>query len=369
MFSLLERLVRIDSGSYHKPGIDEMGEVLAAELRSLGFETTVLAEPERGNHLVARRRAAERPRAFISCHLDTVTRPEHFPAGPFVIRDRRAHGPGVADMKGGIAQMVMALRVLRDLGHKPLPDLTIFGAGDEELGSVRARPHIEREGRPCRFVLVVEPARPDGGYVLLRWALAAFYLDIGGKPAHLGDPGQHGINANVEMAHKIVALDALNDPEAGRIVAANIARGGIARQTVSPHATLHVDVRARTTSEIEELARRVEGILHAPHLPGIELSVRGGITRPALEPSPESERLFQIAADAAAKIGFTAMRTETRGGGDGAFLSTLGLPTLDGMGPVGRNNCTPEEYIEIDSMVPRTAVLALTLARLAEERA
>jgi glutamate carboxypeptidase len=270
-------------------------------------------------------------------------------------------------MKGGIVQMIMALRVLRDLGYEPLPDLTLFGTGDEELGSVRGRPHIEREGRQCQYVLVFEPARPDGSYVARRWALAAFYLDIQGKPAHLGDPTQQGINANVELAHKILALDALHDLAAGRIVAVNLIQGGIARQTVAPHATAHIDVRANTTVGIEDLAPCVEAILRQPHLPGIKLSVRGGISRPALEPNPGSEKLFQMVTEIAASVGVKATRRETRGGGDGSFLAALGLPTLDGMGPIGHQNCTPQEYIEIDSLVPRTAIIALMLARLAEE--
>jgi glutamate carboxypeptidase len=367
MLALLEQMVRIDSGSYHKPGIDAMAECLAAELKSLGFTTRMLAESDWGNHLLAHRTSSGHPRLFLSCHLDTVTRPEHFAAGPFVIRNRRVYGPGVADMKGGITQMVMALRVLRDLGHEPLPELTVFGTGDEEVGSVLGRPHIEREGRQCQYVLVVEPARPDGSYVASRWALAAFYLDIQGKPAHLGDPAQHGINANLELAHKILALEALHDPAAGRIVAANLVQGGIARQTVSPYATAHVDVRAKTTQGIEELARQVEMILRLPHLAGIEPSVRGTISRPALEPNPGSARLFQMMAALAKRVGVKATQAETRGGGDGSFLASLGLPTLDGMGPIGRNNCTPQEYIEIDSMMPRTAILALTIAQLAEE--
>jgi glutamate carboxypeptidase len=343
MLALLEQMVRIDSGSYHKPGIDAMAEFLATELRSLGFTTQTLCESDCGNHLLAHRSSSGQPRVFLSCHLDTVTRPEHFVDGPFVIRNRRVYGPGVADMKGGIAQMVMALRVLRDLGHELLPELTVFGTGDEEVGSVRGRPHIEREGRQCQCVLVVEPARPDGSYVAHRWALAAFYLDIHGKPAHLGDPAQHGINANVELAHKILALEALHDPAAGRIVATNLVQGGIARQTVSPYATAHVDVRARTTQGIEELAQQVEAILRQPHLPGIELSIQGTITRPALEPNPGSERLFHMVAALAERVGVRATQTETRGGGDGSFLTSLGLPTLDGMGPLGRNNCTPQE--------------------------
>ncbi|MBI4641205.1 MAG: M20 family metallopeptidase [Candidatus Tectomicrobia bacterium] len=364
MFALLERFVRVDSGSYEKRGVDQMGDLLSEELSQLGFQIETIREESCGNHLLAKRGGDGHGRLFLSCHLDTVTRPHQFSDGPFLLRGREAHGAGVADMKGGVVQMLFALKALQAVGAKRLPSITIFATGDEELGSVRGRPYIEREGKVCNWALVVEPGRSDGSYVSERWSLAVYYLTIHGFAVHMGDPQQKGINANLDLAHKIIALEGLTDEEKGVKVGVNLIQGGISRQTVAPTATAHIDVRARTQPLMDELIPKVEAICRTTYIPGVEMTLTGGVTRPAMEKHAATEQLFQLVTEVGQEVGIEVKSAATRGGGDGSFVAQLGVPTIDGMGPIGHHSCTTREYIEIESCVPRTAVIALTIARL-----
>ncbi len=365
MLSLLERLVNIDSGSFYKEGIDESGRILAEELEALGFKTRRLPEPVRGDHLMAERSGMGNKTLFLSAHLDTV-----FPAGtvaahPFRIEDGLAYGPGVGDIKGGIVQMIYALRALKDLGLSA-PPITIFLTGDEEIGSVRGRKYIEDIARRSSWVLVMEPSSEPGSVGVRRWGLGSFQLRIYGKAAHVLKPDSDGVNASRELALKILALESLSDPVSGLKVSVNLVRGGRSRQVTAAEAFADIDVRVRESAQMQKVEAMVRAVAGTAVLPGIRIELEGGLTRPPLEPNHDSELLLKLATEAAAEIGIALRPIEEYGGSDGCFTSALGIATLDGLGPLTYDMCGDRERIEIADLVPRTALLACVIYRLAQ---
>jgi len=366
MLGLLERLVNIDSGSYHKPGIDECGAILAEELRALGFSTAIVPESDRGNHVRAERPGRGTKRLFLSAHLDTVCPAGTVARRPFKIDGDLGYGPGVGDMKGGIVQMIYALKALRHLG-RDTPPISVFLTGDEELGSIRGRPHIEAEARRSDWCLVMEPSIAPGVIGIRRWGVGVFYLTIRGHAAHVLDPDTPGVNASRELAFKILALEGLSDPVRGIKVSVNLVRGGSARQVTASEARADIDVRMREAGQMAPLDARIREVAGRPVLPGIALEVTGGISRPPMEPSPRTEAFLGLAADVGAAIGIDVRPIEKMGGSDGCFTAALGVPTLDAMGPLCHDICGETERIELSSLAPRTRLIAGIVERLAAE--
>lgn len=364
MLALLERFVNIDTGSFCKEGIDSFGRIMAGELEALGFKTRTIPEKDRGNHLRADRPGQGEKTLFLSAHLDTV-----FPAGtaagnPFRIEGGRACGPGVGDIKGGIVQMLYALKALRDLDGAT-PPITMFLTGDEEIGSIRGRPYIEEIARRCSWALVMEPSSEPGSVGVRRWGLGSFHLRIHGKAAHVLKPDSEGVNACRELALKILALESLSDPAGGVKVSVNLVKGGRSRQVTAAEAEADIDVRVRDLARMKKVETMVGAVAGAPFLPGIRVELEGSLTRPPLEPNPNSEALLRVARDAAEEIGMELHPIEEYGGSDGCFTAALGVATLDGLGPLTHDMCGDRERIEISSLVPRAALLAGIISRLA----
>lgn len=363
MLALIELLVNIDSGSYCKEGVDACGAIVARELEGLGFQTAVIPETDRGNHLRAERPGRGAGGLFLSAHLDTV-----FPAGtaarrPFRTEEGLAYGPGVGDIKGGIVQMLFALKALRELG-RDTPPIIVFLTGDEEIGSIRGRPHIEDIARQSSWVLVMEPGSKLDSVGIRRWGLGAFRLTIQGRAAHVLKPDSDGVNACRELALKILALESLSDPARGVKVSVNVVSGGRSRQVTAAEAVADIDVRFRDSSRMQEIEAMVRHVASTPILPGVSLQVEGKLTRPPLEPNSNTMRLLRLAAEAAGQIGMDLDPIEEYGGSDGCFTSALGVATLDGLGPRTMDMCGDEERIEITTLVPRTALLASIISRL-----
>lgn len=364
MLELLERLVNIDSGTYCKEGIDACGRIAAEKLELLGFKTEIIEDDQWGNHTLAQRSGRGEKRLFLSAHLDTV-----FPAGtvarrPFRMDDRFAYGPGVGDMKGGIVQMLYAVEALHALG-RDTPPLAIFLTGDEEVGSVRGRPHIEALAQRSSWALVMEPSSVPGSIAVRRWGLGAFYLTVYGKAAHVLKPDSTGVNACRELALKILALESLSDTSRGVKVSMNLVRGGRSRQVTAAEASAAIDVRVRETASMAEVEEQVRQVAGTSILPGIRIDLKGGFTRPPMEPNPRTEAFLQMAIQVARKIGIDLKPVEEYGGSDGCLISALGVPTLDGLGPLCHDMCGDEERIELENLVPRTMLIAGIIQRLA----
>lgn len=355
--------VSAESGSQDKPGVDHAGRLLSGALARLGFEIERIPQQASGDHLVARRTGAGCGHLLVLVHLDTVWPRGTLAGNPFRIEDGRAYGPGVLDMKGGWVILTWALRALAEARWDDLGCTTVFMCGDEELGSPTGRPWIEREARIADWALVTEPARESGALVVQRGMVGAVTLEVTGITAH-ATAGERGASAIHALAHKVLALQALTDPARGILVNVGTVAGGSARQVIPDHAVASVDIRAPTRDAAEHVMRRIREIAATPHVSKTHATLTGGITRPAFERNAGTDILLQLAQACGGELGLAIEGEATQTGSDGNFTAALGVPTLDGLGPEGANACSRGEFVLVESLPRRAALLAGVIAGL-----
>ncbi|WP_088102574.1 M20 family metallopeptidase [Halalkalibacter urbisdiaboli] len=366
MLMLLEELVNIDSGSYQKKGIDKVGSILRKRFETLGYDIKEIEQRKRGNHLIISHPKVTMPSILIVAHMDTV-----FPEGtaekrPFKIEGNRAYGPGVIDMKASLVAVLYALETLREQGDSSYKHVKVLLTTDEEIGSITSRSLIEQEARGMSYVLVMEPARKDGSVVTERRGNGRFTLKVRGRAAHSGIEPEKGRSAIEELAHKIVKLYELNDHEHGVSINVGIIEGGAAVNTVSSRAVGHIDVRVATQEQAEELAHKIEEVCASSDVRGTIIELTGDINRPPMIKDEKISELFHIVQNVGKELGLTIKDTKTGGGSDASFTAALGIPTIDGLGPVGGNAHSEKEYLEIPSFTERTLLLAKVIQRLVQ---
>jgi glutamate carboxypeptidase len=365
MLALLRDLVDIDSGSYDRAGVEAVGE------RLIRFYTEQGLIAEREPHeafapaihvKLDDTRANEKP-IILMGHRDTV-----FPKGeagrrPFRIENGRAYGPGVVDMKGGLVLNAFVLAAFKRFGGAPAP-LAGLVTADEEIASPSSRPVIERVARHARCVLNSEPGRPSGGIVTGRKGGVFMRFEVLGKAAHSGGNFEKGISAIGELAHKVVAMHALTDLPRGITVNVGVVSGGQSVNTTAPQAEGLIDLRYIKPADRKWALDALQAIVDRATVPGTrsKLEIRGEFL--PLTATPASEELFATYQLAAADAGLKVEGEFAGGCADSGFTAGVGCPTLCAVGPVGGNAHTPEEYLEVESLVPRAQALALTILRM-----
>ncbi|MGM0420918.1 MAG: M20 family metallopeptidase [Bacillota bacterium] len=366
MIQELERLVNIDSGSYTKTGIDKIISRYEQIYTGLGFQTEIKKNEEYGSNLVARREGELEGSWLFLGHVDTV-----FPKGtaakrPFKVDKQadRAYGPGVCDMQSGLVILKSALETLIDLDTQ-LPDLVVLLNGDEEIGSPTSRELIEAAGREATACFVLEPGRESGAVVTARKGVGIYELIVSGRAVHAGSDHEKGISAVEELAHKILVVHELTDYDRGITLNVGVIEGGERPNIVADSARAEIDLRITEVEQAEEIEGKLREIAAEEHLPGAETQLKGGLNRPPMVKSSESERLFQIFAEVARAAGAEIEAAATGGASDGNFVSALGVPTLDALGAVGGGAHSDQEYIVLSSLIQRTKMLAAGLAELA----
>ncbi|MCL7746906.1 M20 family metallopeptidase [Halalkalibacter alkaliphilus] len=368
MLGLLENLVNIDSGSYYKVGVDQIGKVLLPYFIELGFDVQRVKQNEVGDHLILRHSEKQRSSILIVAHMDTVFEEGTAMARPFSIKDGRAYGPGVIDMKASLVSVIYALRYLKDIGSVAYKDVQVILNSDEETGSLTSRPIIEKEAIGKSYALIMEPARRDGSVVTERRGSGRFTIEVHGKAAHSGIEPEKGRSAIEELAHKIVKLHELNDHEQGISVNVGIIEGGDAVNTVSAMAVGHIDVRVATLQQAEEMEHKIEKVCASSDVSGTEIELTGDMRRPPMLKNKKIEELFQIVRNVALELGIDLKDTKTGGGSDASFTSAMGIPTIDGLGPIGGHAHSEKEYLVISSLTERTLLLAKVIERLMSEK-
>ncbi len=358
-----EAAIEIDSGSYHAAGVLAVQDQWTALLAGMGFAVQRQPLPGRGDQLTARLRLGEGRRLLLLGHADTV-----WPAGTvrewgFARRGNQLFGPGVGDMKTNVVMALHVLRLLLPAGLPGVGSVTLLGVPDEELGSPQSRAWIEAEARQADLCLTLEPARPGGGTVLGRGAVGAVYLQARGVTQHLATATAPGANAVAALAALVAEIEALSDYASGSTASVGILRGGAARQVVPDAAEMHVDLRAPDAAAATALLERLRAVALRPQQDArLVVEMSGGFTRPAFPTLPAMQALYERAAGFAGAIGATIFPVVSRGGSDGSFAAALGVPTLDGLGPVGHEICSRREWVELDSIVPRGTILAGLIA-------
>lgn len=331
---------------------------LAAEIGT-GWLSSAPATLEVGGRPHLLWRFGDATRVLLLGHFDTVWPLGTLSRWPFEVSDGRASGPGVFDMKSGVVQAFAALGRLSDLDG-----VSLLLTSDEEIGSPTSRSLIEEHARGAAAALVLEPG-VAGAVKTGRKGVSMYTIRIAGRAAHAGLEPELGVNAAVELAHQVLALQTLGDAEAGTTVTPTLASAGSAVNTVPAAASLSVDARALTSAEQNRVDAAVRGL--RPRMPGAELVVEGGVNRPPLEPA-RSAALFAAAQQLALELGQPPLRGVTVGGGsDGNFTAALGVPTLDGLGAVGGGAHAEGEWTSLTHLPARIELVsALTQLLLSD---
>ncbi len=361
MYEVLERLVAAESPSKDPSSQTDVQAVLAEELYATGFRIRRLPGKETGGHLLAvpRDRSRHRPIQTLIGHCDTVWPRGTLRSMPITLRAGRMTGPGIYDMKGGLTLMIFALRALAEQGFEPEVLPVVFVNSDEEIGSGESRRTVERLSKIADRVFILEPPMGETGALkTARKGVGQFTIRVRGKAAHAGLEPSKGVSAILELSHVVQKLFALNDPENGVTVNVGTIDGGMRPNVVAPESTAEVDVRVLTTEQAGDLEAAIRSI--GPVAPGARVEVEGAVDIPPLERTPRNRLLWRRAQEVALELDMDLEECLAGGGSDGNVAS-LYAPTLDGLGPVGAGAHAAHEFVQLDSLVERGALLALLL--------
>jgi glutamate carboxypeptidase len=374
----IEELVNIDSGSFTATGVNRVADLCQARFEAGGW--TVERHPHRpgpewrdpplGDLLVGRRPGG-RPvadggrRLLLLAHMDTVFDEGTAAERPFRTRDGRAFGPGVTDDKAGVVCGFEAVEVLCDeAGFDDFAAITLVCSPDEEIGSPFSRPLLEALAGEHDVAVGLEAARTNGALVSARKGISAFTVEVAGKAVHAGVRPTEGVSAVLEAAHKTVALQALNGRWKGVTCNVGVLRGGSRTNVVADRATMQVEVRAATAAAFDRAMAEVERIVATSTVPGARARLLPSHRHPPMERTPAVAALVAEAQAVARDLGFEVPEAATGGAGDANTTAAAGLATIDGLAPVGGEAHGPTEWLDLDSVIPRTALLAGLLARL-----
>lgn len=361
-----ETVVSIDSSSDNLDGVAEVAAFFKERYEALGLEVVVSREGERGVPCLKAVTPSKDGRydfMFLG-HMDTV-----FPTGeikkrPFAIKDGKATGPGVSDMKGGL---LIALHTLEALKEESVLDkfaVCVVYNGDEEVGSKHSRPLIEACAKQCDRVFVFEPCRPGYRHVLQRKGGGWFKVIARGVASHAGADPEKGRNALVELAHQIVRINEFNNVDNDITAQCTVISSGDKVNIIPDYAELSVDVRVGTMEEMEIASRFFAELPNTTFIDGTSIEVTGGIDRPPLESVGDAPEMFAIMQAEGEKVGVQAEGISTGGCSDGNFTAALGVPTIDGMGTVGDGSHRVDEHVQLDSIIPRIKMVVGTCKKI-----
>ena len=358
----IECSVKLESPSHQdKKASDKCSMFFQKLLADTGFKVNVIPQTENGNHIIAELGAGRRGTLCIG-HYDTV-----FPIGgleenPFRVNEGKAYGPGILDMKGGIVMGVFAVRALKELNMLPEDKkIAFFLNGDEESGSFNSSEAILKEAEKYDNVIVLEPGYDEIGSIKRsRYGRGTYKIIAHGKSAHSGSNPDEGINPIREISYQIQKVIELNDKKRGISLVPTWFSGGISGTCMIPKtASVSFDVRTETAEISKEIDCKIKEL--KPFMNGIRLEIEGGIDKP---PLPEYRELIDKASAYASELGIKLKPEKCMGGSDGNFTGGAGIPTIDGMGMSGLYLHTPDEYINVNHIAKRTALVAQLIRNL-----
>ncbi len=360
----IQQLVEIESPSDVKQAVDRLVAVLASRFEDLGGSIQIHRSAEFGNHLEVNFPGRHGKPVLLLGHTDTV-----YPIGtlskmPYRVKDGKVFGPGVLDMKSGIALVLHSIEALREWNSGSLPrPVTVLLVSDEEVGSDSSRRITEKLAKRSAAVLVMEPSfGPKGAVKTGRKGVGEYALNVTGKAAHAGLDFEKGQSAILELARQIVNISGLVDLKRGITLNVGQIRGGSRTNVIPAEASAFVDVRAAKMKDAEAIDRKLQAL--RPVNPKCKLEIMGGINRPPMERTPGVASLYTTASAIAKEMGWKLEEAFVGGGSDGNFTAALGIPTLDGLGGVGEGAHAPHESIVIAEL-PRRAALLTSLIETA----
>ena len=357
---LLQEFVEIESFSHDKDGIDELGAHLKQIFSKYPIITESLIEEHYGNHLRIQLGTGKKQILLLS-HLDTV-----YPKGtiknmPFQIEGNKVKGPGVIDIKASYVMVYQLFGLLQDINLKDYQIVWLL-TSDEEIGSPAGRDLVKKEAAKSSVVLVLEPATDTGAVKTSRKGGGKYTIEVKGISAHAGLNPQDGANAIEELAFQITNIVNLADHSKGTTINTGEIKGGNLFNVVPEFARAEIDVRISESSEVQRILQAF-GHLKARN-PLTKLNVSGSVYRPPLIKTEITDQLLQIVQRKAEILGFSIDEAMVGGGSDGNYAAETGVPVLDGLGAYGGGAHSPEEFLWIDSLAERTALLYCLIVKL-----
>ncbi|HYE80694.1 MAG TPA: M20 family metallopeptidase [Clostridia bacterium] len=362
---LLERVVSIDSGSRLEKGINEVADIFGSFLVSLGAEVSYIYREGIGNNVVARIKPPEADgKILIVGHMDTVFLEGDTRKYPFRIDGEYVYGLGAADMKGGIVTALYALKIMHELKSLPNKEIVIVLNADEEIGSQQSRQIMERELEGVHYAFVFEPSRDNGGIITERKGVGGFTVEVFGREAHSGSQFEYGKNAVVELADKILKMNAITGIRPGVAVNVAIIEGGNKTNIVPGYAKARASVRVDDIESMKLVEEKMKALENDVLTEGINVKVSGKFNSPPMKRTSANLELYNIAKRAGQKIGLDLEETKTGGTSDACYLSSKGIGTIDGLGPYKYNTHEKTEHILMKSLLERTMLFAVILSEL-----
>jgi glutamate carboxypeptidase len=367
----LERLVNTDCGSYTKAGVDVIGRWTAERLRVLGGRVTTHPNDQGlGETVVAEFAGTDPHGPVLLCigHMDTVFDEGTVAERPFEVQAGIATGPGVTDMKSGLLAGLYAIGALRDgLGGLPLAKLIFVANPDEEIGSPVSTPHIRRLAADVDACLVLECARANGDIVSSRKGALDLVITVNGRASHAGIEPEKGRSAILEAARIVTELHALNGRLPGVTVNVGVIGGGTRPNVVAERCAMEVDIRAVSRDSLVEAEAAVRAITAQCVVRDVRVEIELTGRHWPMEKLERSGHLVDHAVALAAGLGFPLRDAATGGASDANTTAGMGVPTIDGLGPIGGLDHSPGEYLEVASIVPRTVLLAGLIATIGRD--
>ncbi len=360
MVELLKQFIAIESPSTDKAAVDRLGAVIAAELRHLGATVTVDAQRAVGDHLYGRWGATGRGGFLLLCHLDTVYDLGTLARQPIREADGKLYGPGAIDMKASFVLALTALKLLKANRLWPERPVTVLFTSDEEIGSGHSRGLIEQLAREAALVLCLEPCLPDGSLKTARKGIGEMIIVTKGRATHAGADHENGRNAIEELAHHILAAQALTDYARGTTLNVGVVSGGTRSNVVPDEARAEVDFRVAIPEEADRLLAWMRA--RRPVMRGTSVTITGGLNRPPMPRDATMSATFARAQRIADGLGLKLGESSTGGGSDANFVAPLGVPVLDGLGALGNGAHSEREHVVIESLPERAALLAALLS-------
>ncbi|HYY07627.1 MAG TPA: M20 family metallopeptidase [Actinomycetota bacterium] len=363
----LRTMVNVDCGSYSPDGVNVIADRCERRFIEHGWEVERRphdGEPRLGDLVIGRLRGAGGPNVLLVGHTDTVFDDGTAAERPFHVNGDRAHGPGVSDMKAGLLAGFFATHVLQDVGFDGFGTITYVCNPDEEIGSPFSGPVIGELAPAHDAALVLEGARENGDIVSARKGVTDYTIRITGRAAHAGVEPEKGRNAILQAAHSIVALQELNGRWPGVTVNVGAVHGGTRSNVIAERCELHVDLRSPELETLEEAEAEVARICADARVPDVTIEPTANSWHRPMEKKEGAQRLVDIAVGAASELGFELRDAATGGASDANTTGSAGTPTIDGLGPVGGDDHGPAEWVDLTSIVPRTALLAAIISRL-----
>ena len=360
----LERLVNLDCGSHTRDGVNEVATWTTAFLERIGGDVIRHPDPDGvlGDTVEAVFHGeAGGPRALLVGHTDTVFPEGTAAARPFRIEDGRATGPGVTDMKSGLLTLLYGLEAALAAGPLPFERLTVIANPDEEIGSPASTPHVERVARASDVAFSLECARANGDIVSSRKGTGDYVITMNGRAAHAGVEPEKGRSAILAAAHIVIGLHGLNGRWPGVTCNVGVIEGGIRPNVVAERTVLQVDLRAADRTSMEAADAAIRALAAGPAVPDVTIEVELRHRHWPMEKLPRSARLVELTQGLAVGLGFDVRDAATGGASDANTTAGLGVPSLDGLGPIGGMDHSPQEWLDVSSIVPRTTLFAALL--------